>query len=90
MLIRPSAPADLAAADAVLARAYPKLPKADYPPSVLVIALPVISCARPEVLACGTYYVDEVNGTVLGAGGWGLGAGRRIAATRRWTTSATW
>ncbi|MEL6451918.1 MAG: GNAT family N-acetyltransferase [Pseudomonadota bacterium] len=70
MLIRPSTRADLAAVDALLARTYPKLLKADYPPSVLVTALPVISRARPELLGCGTYYVVEDGGVILGAGGW--------------------
>lgn len=70
MLIRPSTRADLAAVDALLARTYPKLLKADYPPSVLVTALPIISRARPELLVCGTYYVVEEDGAIVGAGGW--------------------
>lgn len=68
--IRPSTRADMAAVDALLARVYPRLLKADYPPSVLVTALPVISRARPELLICGTYYVAEEGGVILGAGGW--------------------
>lgn len=70
MLIRPTTKADLAAVDALLARSYPKLLKADYSPSVLVTALPVISRARPELMVCGTYYVAEEAGVILGAGGW--------------------
>jgi GNAT superfamily N-acetyltransferase len=70
MLIRPSTKADMAAVDALLARSYPKLLKADYPPSVLVTALPIISRARPELLMCGTYYVAEDDGRIVGAGGW--------------------
>ncbi|MEX0310296.1 MAG: GNAT family N-acetyltransferase [Tateyamaria sp.] len=70
MHIRPTTKADLAAVDALLARTYPKLLKADYPPSVLVTALPVISRAQPQLLVCGTYYVVEEDGAVLGAGGW--------------------
>ncbi|WP_299282457.1 GNAT family N-acetyltransferase [uncultured Tateyamaria sp.] len=70
MDIRPSTMADLAAVDAVLARTYPKLLKADYPPSVLVTALPIISRAQPALLKCGTYYVAEIGGAVVGAGGW--------------------
>lgn len=71
-LIRPSTAQDMAAVDALLARTYPKLLKADYPPSVLVTALPIISRARPELLVCGTYYVVEEQGQILGAGGWTL------------------
>ena len=64
--------ADMAAVDAVLARSYPKLLKADYPPSVLVTALPRISRAQPELLSSGTYFVAEDEGQVLAAGGWTL------------------
>lgn len=69
-VIRPSTIADLSAVDALLARSYPKLLKADYAPSVLVLALPVIAKAQPKLLACGTYYVAEQDNAVLGAGGW--------------------
>ena len=68
--VRPSTPRDLAAIDALLSRCYPKLLKADYPASVLVTALPIISRARPELVRCGTYYVAEEEGQILGAGGW--------------------
>ena len=70
MLIRSSTLADLAAVDAVLARTYPKLLKADYPPSVLVSALPLIARAQPDLLVCGTYYVAMEGDVLLGAGGW--------------------
>lgn len=58
------------AVDAMLARSYPKLLKADYPPSVLVTAIPLISHAQPRLLTCGTYYVAEQDGEIRGAGGW--------------------
>lgn len=90
MLIRPSTKADMAAVDALLARTYPKLLKADYLSSVLVTALPVISRARPELLVCGTYYVIEDEGGILGAGGWtpdrqvsGLGHIRHVVTDDR-------
>ncbi len=70
MIVRPTTMADLAAVDALLARSYPKLLKADYPPSVLVTVLPVIARAQPKLLRCGTYYVVEDAGRILGAGGW--------------------
>ena len=69
--VRTARSGDLAAVDAVLARAYPRLLKPDYPPSVLVTALPLISRAQPSLLASGTYYVVEDDaGQVVGAGGW--------------------
>ncbi len=70
LILRPATASDLAAVDALLARAYPRLLKADYPPSVLVTAVPIIALARPELVACGTYYVVESGGVVVGAGGW--------------------
>lgn len=75
LIIRPAARGDIAAVDALLARSYPKLLKPDYPPSVLVTALPIISRANPELIASGTYYVAELpDGQIAGAGGWTFSA----------------
>ncbi|MBF9034244.1 GNAT family N-acetyltransferase [Rhodobacterales bacterium HKCCE2091] len=69
--IRPSTMGDLARVDALLAASYPSLLKPDYPPSVLVTALPLISRAQPRLLACGTYFVAlDGEGRALAAGGW--------------------
>ena len=54
LTIRPTTMDDLSALDGLFARAYPRLLKADYPPSVMVTALPLISRAKPELLRCGT------------------------------------
>ena len=71
LTIRPTTMDDLSALDGLFARAYPRLLKADYPPSVMVTALPLISRAKPELLRCGTYYLAETSGgRLLGAGGW--------------------
>lgn len=71
MHVRATTRDDLAAVDALLARSYPKLLKPDYPPSVLVTALPLISRAQPALLGSGTYYLVESGGRrILGAGGW--------------------
>ena len=53
LTLRHATPSDLAAVDALLARSYPRLLAADYPPSVLVTAVPIIARARPELLASG-------------------------------------
>jgi len=83
--IRAARAADTPAIDALLARSYPRLLKADYPPSVLVTALPRIARANPALVASGRYYVvEDAAGRLLGAGGWsfagpgggGGGAGR--------------
>lgn len=62
---------DIAAVDGVLARSYPRLLKNDYPPSVLVTALPLISRAQPGLITCGSYFVAvSPSGQIIGAGGW--------------------
>ena len=69
--IRPTTIADLPTVDALLARAYPRLLKPDYPPSVMVTVLPLISRAQPDLLRSGTYYLAESHEHgVVGAGGW--------------------
>ncbi|WP_068113849.1 GNAT family N-acetyltransferase [Tropicimonas marinistellae] len=71
LTVRPTTARDTAAVDALLARSYPALLKADYPPSVLVTALPLISRAQPRLLTSGTYYLAETpHGDVVAAGGW--------------------
>lgn len=61
---------DIAAVDALLAYAYPKMLKEDYPPSVLVTALPLISRAQPQLVSGGSYFVAETqDGQVVSAGG---------------------
>lgn len=71
--LRRAEPGDLAAVDQLLARSYPRLLAADYPPSVMVLAVPIISRARPELLASGRYFLAvDASGRVVGAGGWSL------------------
>lgn len=69
-IIRAATPADTGHVDALLQRTYPRLLKADYPPSVLVAAIPAMTRARPQLMSCGTYYLAIENAQVLGAGGW--------------------
>lgn len=82
MHIRPTKKSDIPAVDALLAHSYPVLLKPDYPPSVMVTALPLISRARPELVGCGTYFGLWDNDQLVAAGGWtvmspigGAGAG---------------
>ncbi|MFA3918148.1 GNAT family N-acetyltransferase [Ruegeria hyattellae] len=88
--VRMAERSDMAAVDALLARSYPRLLKRDYPPSVLVTALPLISKAQPALFGCGTYYVAEEGDAILGAGGWtrdrrqrGLGHIRHVVTDHR-------
>ena len=63
--------ADLSAVDLLLSRSYPRLLAADYPPSVLVLAIPRIARAQPALLASGSYFLAEDGaGRIVGAGGW--------------------
>ena len=63
--------ADLPAVDRLLQRSYPRLLKADYPPSTLVLCLPIIARARPELFQSGRYFVaEDEEGRLIGAGGW--------------------
>lgn len=68
--VRTASRADLSENDALLARSYPRLLKADYPPSVLVTAIPRISRAQPSLVMSGTYYVALADDRIVGAGGW--------------------
>lgn len=73
--LRACTSADTPAVDALLAKSYPVLLKPDYAPSILVMALPLIARARPELMRCGTYYVaEDGEGKVLAAGGWTFAA----------------
>jgi GNAT superfamily N-acetyltransferase len=74
MLIRVATAGDIAAIDAVLARAYPRLLKADYAPSVLVTALPIIARAQPGLVTSGRYFVADEDGRIFGAGGYSRAA----------------
>jgi len=78
--LRLASPADLSAVDQLLSRSYPRLLAADYPPSTLVLAVPRIARARPELLASGSYFLaEDPEGRVLAAGGWTRGAPPRMA-----------
>jgi GNAT superfamily N-acetyltransferase len=71
--LRRAVPTDLSAVDRLLARSYPRLLSADYPPSVMVLAVPLFSKARPALLASGRYFVaEDTQRRILAAGGWSL------------------
>ena len=62
---------DLLAVDKLLSRSYPRLLSADYPPSTVVLAVPRLVRARPELLASGRYFLaEDAEGRLLAAGGW--------------------
>ena len=71
LTVRPAEKSDLTALDALFARSYPAILKADYPPSVLVTAIPRIARANPRLIESGSYFVvlDDAK-SLVGAGGW--------------------
>ncbi|MCL4187833.1 MAG: GNAT family N-acetyltransferase [Rhodobacteraceae bacterium] len=76
LTVRPAGRADIAAVDALLALTYPVLLKADYPPSVMVTAVPLIARANPALVTSGHYFVvADGEGRVVGAGGCTPGGG---------------
>lgn len=85
LLIRTATRDDLSVVDLLLSRSYPRLLAADYPPSVMVTAVPLIARARPELVALGRYYlVEDTGGRLLGAGGWSLSG--KVAEVRHLAT----
>jgi len=70
LIIRPGTMEEIAPLDALMARSYPRLLADDYPPSVLVTAIPRISRAQPRLVTCGTYFVALRDDVLLGGGGW--------------------
>ena len=61
---------DLPALDGLFQRSYMQLLAMDYPPSVLVTAVPVIARAQPDLVKSGSFYVVEGPNGLVGAGGW--------------------
>lgn len=69
--IRPAVAADAEAVSAVLHASYSVLLADCCDPGLLVAALPMMNRANPRLLACGTYYVAELEGQrIAGCGGW--------------------
>ncbi len=92
MELRATGKIDIAAVDDLLARSYPALLKADYPASVIVTALPLISRAQPALVSSGTYYGAFEHGDLIGVGGWtraapgGAHGGHRVGHIRHFAT----
>lgn len=74
LTLRPAEAADTDALDRLFGQSYPVLLKPDYPPSVLVTAVPLISKAQPALIASGTFFVMCDGNYIVGAGGWTMQA----------------
>ena len=67
LTLRQAEPSDLDDLDLLFGRSYPALLKADYPPSVLVTAVPLISKAQPALIASGSFFVVCDGHDIVGA-----------------------
>ncbi len=88
--IRLTTAADFDAVDRLFRRSYGRQLKADYPPSVQVLAFPRLARAKLGLLRSGRYFLAERDGEVVGAGGWstdrrarGLGHIRHLVTDHR-------
>jgi GNAT superfamily N-acetyltransferase len=81
LTLRAATKADLAAVDLLLSESYPRLLAADYAPSLLVTAVPLISRAQPDLVLSGRYFVAIAGDAVVAAGGWSAGAPGKGVAT---------
>ncbi|MEO1549465.1 MAG: GNAT family N-acetyltransferase [Pseudomonadota bacterium] len=70
LTMRPATRADLPAIEHLLSKSYGRLLAQDYPPSVMVTAVPLISRAQPKLVASGTYYMVFRDHDLLAVGGW--------------------
>ena len=78
---------DLSAVDLLFARSFPRLLAADYPPSLMVMAVPQLARAQPDLLGSGRYHLAlAADGRVLAAGGWSWAGGRGLAEVRHLAT----
>ena len=69
--LRTATAADIASVGRLVERSYAKLLKPHYPPSIQVMAFPLISKVNPALVASGSYYLaEDRDGRILGAGGW--------------------
>lgn len=68
--VRHAEPGDAEALDRLVQRAYAYGLRGAYDETTLAAALPHLAQVMPELLACGTFYVAEVDGEMAGCGGW--------------------
>jgi GNAT superfamily N-acetyltransferase len=72
LTLRVAAPEDAARVSAVLAASYGTLWQGAYEPDALAAVLPLVSRARPELLASGRYFLALRGEALVAVGGWSL------------------
>ena len=68
--VRSAETGNAAAVHRVLLASYPSLMAHAYENDVLVLALPLMTRPNHKLLGCGTYYIAEADGDIIGCGGW--------------------
>lgn len=69
--LRTATASDISGVSNLLAQSYGRLLKAYYPPSLQVMAIPLISKVNPALVAGGTYYLaEDRDDALVGGGGW--------------------
>ena len=68
--VRVARPEDAEGVSRLLQASYPELMAAAYDAQSLAPVLGLMTRANPALLSCGTYYVAESAGVVVGCGGW--------------------
>ena len=69
-VLRVAGPGDADLVTNLLTQSYTELLRSAYPPSVLDLALPVVTTANPALLSSGTYYIASIDSVPMGCGGW--------------------
>jgi GNAT superfamily N-acetyltransferase len=93
---RLSRPDDAAAVSDVLNGSYPRLMSSAYEAHLLIRAMPALTQPNTALLASGTYHVAEVDGAIVGCGGWSRerpgsqDVKPGVAHLRHFATSAEW
>lgn len=83
---------DLNGISALLMQSYPVLLRHDYSAETLSAVLPIITRARPELAASGTYWLAVIGDQIVGAGGWtqsaptGIGSAPNVGHVRHLAT----
>lgn len=70
VIIRRATPSDHDALNSLIGAAYATLDDGRYDREALAAAMPLMSRPNPQLLACGTYFVAELDGEPAACGGW--------------------
>ncbi|MEI6161813.1 MAG: hypothetical protein WCP77_18410, partial [Roseococcus sp.] len=72
LTLRPTTAADTALVAGILAASYGTLWQGAYSAEALAVVLPLVTRARPELLASGRYFLAQEGEAAVAVGGWSL------------------